>query len=472
MTLDNSFNTKHFRTILNKYENMVKKGEKSFWDSDDLIDIAEYYQSIDEPNKAIGAIDYALHLYPGSAELLALKARMTYYSENNLTKAQAILNQVEDTNDVEYVYAKGEFMVIGHHAKKADLYFDKMMSHHEEIFEDYVLDVARIFCDYQEMEYVEKWLALSNLHDDNDYLEMMARVRINNDDFESAIGYIDTLIDKEPYSVTYWNLMAKAHFHNNDLSDSITASEYALAIDPNNEEALLNKAQNLLSLKNFDGAIKCYEKHCQLFPESEIGEMFIGTAYVQQNNQNEAIIHLEKSLSLCKKDEQSVNKDYILHELLLLENNSGNRQKAEEYLKMLSKSKTNKSNIDIIKGELCLGNDDQEKASIHFQEALEKVPNTDTLFHVALAYYDNFYFEKAKGILELLFKYSDEDWTEGYAYHSRCCYEMGDMTMYRKSLEHALKVNISETMFVLSDLYPEGTKPEDYLKTAPISNKK
>ena len=62
----------------------------------------------------------------------------------------------------------------------------------------------------------------------------------------------------------------------NRINDSITSSEYSIAINPNDEEALLNKANGLFSLGNFKEALKFYERFHQLCPDEGAATMFIG----------------------------------------------------------------------------------------------------------------------------------------------------------------------------------------------------
>ena len=53
-----------FRALLAQYENALKTGEMVFLDSDDIVDIAEYYHIAGEIEKAEEAADYCLSLYP------------------------------------------------------------------------------------------------------------------------------------------------------------------------------------------------------------------------------------------------------------------------------------------------------------------------------------------------------------------------------------------------------------------------
>jgi LMP1 len=56
----------------------------------------------------------------------------------------------------------------------------------------------------------------------------------------------------------------------------------------------------------------------------------------------------------------------------------------------------------------------------------------------------------------------DDDWDIGFAYLARCCYELKLKKEFNIYLRQAVERNPEESIEVLSDLYPEGTSPQDY----------
>jgi len=55
-----------------------------------------------------------------------------------------------------------------------------------------------------------------------------------------------------------------------------------------------------------------------------------------------------------------------------------------------------------------------------------------------------------------------KDWTEGFAYLARCCYELNKTEEYKQYLQLAIERNPVECQDVLSDLYPQGMAIKDY----------
>lgn len=71
------------------YEEACNTGNSIYLEADDLIDIAEYYQSKGEYKKAIAAADYAISIFPGATSPLLFRSRMSLIYEKN---SQRLMN--------------------------------------------------------------------------------------------------------------------------------------------------------------------------------------------------------------------------------------------------------------------------------------------------------------------------------------------------------------------------------------------
>ncbi len=76
---------------------------------------------------------------------------------------------------------------------------------------------------------------------------------------------------------------------NEEYSDAITSSEYAIAIDPNDPDAVSSKASGLFRLGNYEEALKYYKKYSELEPDDEFGLLHQGVCLVNMNRNEEAL---------------------------------------------------------------------------------------------------------------------------------------------------------------------------------------
>jgi tetratricopeptide (TPR) repeat protein len=60
------------------------------------------------------------------------------------------------------------------------------------------------------------------------------------------------------------------------------------------------------------------------------------------------------------------------------------------------------------------------------------------------------------------FSYVGDDWNEGYSYMALCCYDLKRYDEFLGFLKKACKLNPQEARLVLSHLFPEDMKPDEY----------
>ena len=67
--------TSEFKDLLKRYEQALKDNDSAFFDADDLLDIAEYYNIKNEYDKSNAAACYCLELYPDFTKAKVFIAR-------------------------------------------------------------------------------------------------------------------------------------------------------------------------------------------------------------------------------------------------------------------------------------------------------------------------------------------------------------------------------------------------------------
>ena len=421
--MDNYYHTPQFRRALQEYENLRDKGFGSYLDAEELTDVAEYYQTQGKTKQALQALDMALKIFPGATSPTTLKARIILLMEQNPEKATEIVEQTADKSDVEYAYTKAEIMIVNRQVKAAHKYLQKRLNTFGGDEEDFILDAASLFADYDEHDYAEKWLQRSTLTDDDDYKEIQARIMMSRGMFDESERIFNELIDRDPFSNTYWNQLASSQYMRNNIKDSITSSEYALAINPDDEEAILNKANGLFTLGNLDEARNYYERFLKKQP----------------------------------------NNGAVLQEMAFLLSRLGKTEEAMTYIDKAEQAGIDKDLANVTRGYVLLESNKGEQAGEFFQKAIRQSHSAPkVIFHIGIAVYDLGYLNFAKKMLQVLFGHVGPEWKDGYAYYARCCYELGDEVEFLDALKDAIRINPDEARQVLGDLYPEETDPKDY----------
>lgn len=463
---DNIFHTKAFKENLRRYEEALRNGTSVYLEPEDFTDIAEYYHLHGNLPKALEAADRALEIFPGATEPLAFKARVAILLEHNAGKAMAITEAITDKHDLEYIYIVAEIMLADNRVDEAEDYLEaqeKTIS--DEDLDDFYLDVASLFADYEIYDLAARWLAQSSDTDDNDYLDIEGRIALYDGKVKQATALFNKLIDRDPYNNTYWDLLASSFYLSSDYSKSREASDYALAIEPDDTDAILNKANCLMMIGDNEGASACYEHYQQLQPQSEIADMGLAAIAMNGNRLEEAIDHWERAAKLC--DPQSPNMTEIYRNMCLVLASKGDYDGALRIIQQLEDSAGGPTTDSLIlKGYISLLGKQVDNAKAWFSKALKETSDEtkdNTLFYIAYCYFDCNYMEKAHDFFRYLADVAvDKSFTDLWAFLTRTDYELGLQQEFLADLKKAVSRNPAAVQREFADFFPKDLPLSEY----------
>ena len=459
------FKSEEFQDILESYEASINAGSNPFMDADDLVDLADYYSWQGFDDKAEAAIDYALELYPSSTLPNVFKARKAL-SEGDYTQAEFYRDEIENHDDPDYHYLVAEIMIAQGDIEGADDYLREYgKSVEPDEYEDFVRDCANLYIDYNQSEKAYEWMMRSRGDESDDFKELMGRTLFGLGKYKDSERIFNELIDQHPFSKHYWNALASAQFMNEEYSNAITSSEYAIAIDPNDPDAVSSKASGLLRLGNYEEAQKYYQKYCELVPDDEFGFLHQGVCLVNMNRNEEALPVLRMALAVAPKDSQFLVQIY--QELAFC---YGALHQVGQAIRMLDKTtKLDCDHVDIlvVKGHILLQNDKIAEAEECFKQAILQSNNApNVLLRIIVSLYDNRYLNACYQMLVKFFQLVRDyypDYKSGNAYMALCCYDMGNTEEFLKYLQLAVEQDPNEAKSVLSCLFPEGIPVHEYV---------
>ena len=96
------FRSNEFKVLLNRYEQDTCSGEPSYFEPDELTNIAEYYQDHGDTDQALHAVDRAISTFPGTATPLLFRARYALLREDNPQEAERYAQLIDDKTDFDY----------------------------------------------------------------------------------------------------------------------------------------------------------------------------------------------------------------------------------------------------------------------------------------------------------------------------------------------------------------------------------
>ena len=123
--LSSYFEDPEFKDLLAKYEGMVESHTPTYFDAEELTDIAEYYASQGDEQKAEDAIDFALRLHPTNTDALVFKSR-SLCIKGKLEEAYKVMNLIEDTSDREVQFLKADLLMEERRMEEADAIYSAL----------------------------------------------------------------------------------------------------------------------------------------------------------------------------------------------------------------------------------------------------------------------------------------------------------------------------------------------------------
>ena len=464
------FNSKEFKEVLGKYEAAQDNLDGIFMDVDDILDIAEYYNSKGDMDAAEKASDFAALLYPHSTAVLALLARMAIFRHNDLEKAKSYVRQIEaeeeGDDDMEYFYLKAEIMIAEDNIDEADQYLESKMALLDgDDLADFLLDVPELFLDYRLPELAAKWLARSDEKESFDYKEIEGRIAFQNEDYKKSEQIFKELLEDEPFSPSLWNTIATSQFMNGHVPESIESSEYAIAINPDDAEALASKARGLAMVNRFAEAADFYRRYLRQYPKDIYIRLLYSVVLIALNEYDKALHNLYYALHNNSSD-KNLTAD-ITKEIAYVLIQKGRHREA---LRMLDDAKKN-GDIDhlthmLAEGRVLIALRQKQEAADCFTDAIINSRHSMfTYIEVAMTYYENEMFEETYQTLLNALAHNPEE-RRGLAYLADCCRMTGRHEEYLKVLQLACKYNPLEVKEVLGSLFPKDIDPKDYFTYA------
>lgn len=461
-TGDEYFDSEEFRDLLNTYEQSRNEGTPVFLDADELAEIADYYQFTGHDSQAEEAIAMALSLSPGAIAPLTYRIHQALYKGDTQT-AWEMLNQVTDTDEPDYVYDKAEILITEGKTDEADDYLRDCLNNLPlDEQQDFIVDVANIFTENGLPERAMLWMARGKSENTPDFKELMARTLFGLGKYKESERIFNELLDIDPFSIDYWNAMASAQFMGEDYKGALQSSEFAIAIDPHDPNALIAKANSLYRLGNNEESLKFYQRYSKEMPDDEFALLHQGNCMICMGETKEALGVLHQALEKAGDDSPYLYDIY--HELAFAYSYNGEHDKAIDYLNKTDEMDCDHVSTEVIKGHIMLSAGRTGEAEQYFRNAIaaSKEPR-QTLLQIIVSFYDNRYLNSAYKLFKDYFKYPfDEKNSEGYAYMALCCHDLKKQKEFLLYLKKACSTNPRSCKTVLGHLFPEELEPEEY----------
>ncbi|KAA6345955.1 Beta-barrel assembly-enhancing protease [termite gut metagenome] len=388
--------------LVAQYEWMKSNNRNFYMDAEQILDIAEWYESNDEPDSAYDVLIHGLSLHPDHPDIL-ISLAYSYIDKEQLEEAENIAGLIDDEYSVEVKMLKIELLFMQDKVSEAEMILDTISEEDPNLY----VDIAGLYIQRdnipQGLLWFQKALALNP--DDEDLVWTIAECCSGIERYEEAIHYYNQLIDKQPYSSDYWIGLAKVYFSQEQYDKTIEACDFALVGEgiTGLSDAHLFKAHSLFQLQNYTESIKEYhevllEPGGDFLPEYIY--TYIGSCYNEMGEWEQACTYYEKALHGVNTLELEKEAEaYML--LAFCHYKMGRWEKAQELCHIMEDLYPNASEPYLLDGRIYFQNNDKENAARCWDYMLNKKPD-DVSFLVEMGEFclDAGDYERARFALE------------------------------------------------------------------------
>lgn len=366
---------KELQELAEQYEAAKAENKAIYLDADDLADLADWYAMHGKDEQAAEVIEYGLNIHPGSTPLLVEQAYLFMDSQER-DKAKQTLDRISEDYSPEVKVLKANILLGEGKMEEAEQLLDTI-ENKDDLAN--IVDIAYMYIDMGYPEKAQSWLegGLEKYADDEAFIAATADCLHARGENQQAEVFYNKLIDKNPYSASYWFGLARCYFEQQMFDKAIEACDYANVADEEFAEAYIMKGHAFFQLGNKESALENYaiaEKYNAIEPD--FLQTFIGLNEIAQGNWEQGYQHLEAAIQ--NKDTDSAFLPSLYAHAALCLYKLGQKRKANQYFKKAHEIDPEDVDSYLIEGRLYMENGNSDKAIKKWALALEYAPYADT----------------------------------------------------------------------------------------------
>ena len=461
------FEEPEFKEILDRYEFARSTGQGIYMDAEDLTDVAEYYALVVQDNElANDAISLALKLHPHSVDPQIFKARQ-YMLSGNPDKALSICDSIEDQSHREVLFLRAELLIRSNNTDEAALLLQDAITEITEDKDYFIFDSAYIFIDYQQYDWA---LAFANNLEQiapkwYKTWQLFADIYLGQGNNKQALDYLSRMLDVDPFCIEAWNWEAEAYSNLGDLAKAYEATEYALAVEPDNERSLQLKAWILLQQTNSKEAHDLYQRLERMNPTNASHWLFDSYALLDMDQIDDAYLAVKQAETLA--DDEFEDWVSIFEQMAQVLSRQGRVSEALEYISKAENARTGGAEIydnRLLRVRVYAENNLLPDALLVIHGLMEKYPQEalDIYYDGATVLFDFSYFETVVAMLTELEAQSEVVNPNLYAILAYSEMSLGHHENALKNIRKAVEAHASSLADLFADKFPNVKVEELY----------
>lgn len=281
-----------------KFESMLKTDSVYFFDATEFEEIIHHYLEVGKHSLAHKAVKLGLDQHPTSVALQLLKVELLIF-ENKISNAVKLLNQIEALephNDEVYIQKATILSKKNEHIQAIKILKESLQYTEDPIDVWAMIGMEYLYLDDYENARLNFINCIEVDFEDYSSLYNIIYCFDMQEQNEEAILFLNSYLDKNPYSEIAWHQLGQQYFILNMFKEALTAFDYAVIIDDSFIGGYLEKAKTLEELERYEEAIENYAITLKLDDPTAFAYVRIGECFEKLGITKSAIEYYKKAV--------------------------------------------------------------------------------------------------------------------------------------------------------------------------------
>ena len=260
---EDELNAAQVREFVDKFERLVKEKNTALLDEETVEVAVDFYFNKGDITKAKKACTVGLSLYPNSLVLIIVQVQL-FMADNKLRLAFDLIERgfLFFPNDPELTILKGVLLNLEGKFPEAILVFEEILPNAEdkgfiyfhlgEAYQSWGKTTKALDCYKQAMR--------EGLENPFVFSEIMYCFALIDEPAQTMIDFLNTLIDKNPYSAYAWFHLGQTYAMEDRQEEAINAYLYVLAIDDRHTAAKFHLGHAYMNIGKYEDALYYYKE--------------------------------------------------------------------------------------------------------------------------------------------------------------------------------------------------------------------
>ncbi|HJD86139.1 tetratricopeptide repeat protein [Empedobacter falsenii] len=315
--------------LIERFEQMLENREYKYYDSEDLVEIIEFYIEVNDSEYAKRALDFAEKMHPENIEIKIKKIEYLLLI-NELKRSAKLIQELKviAANELDYLLVQARFWGMKNMSRKAIRFYEEALSIDDDETDFICNCIGNEFLNLDEVQSAliafRKALKFNPENDYSFYSIIQCFEEIHNP--EECIDFLKDFIDDNPYSEVAWLQLGLLYNHKKMFKEAINALDYVIAINPNSIVGHTNKAFSFEELGDYNKAIETLEETLEYDDSPALTHFKIGELYEKLKKPQKAL----KAYHIAIKEDPQLDK--VWAKSAALYDKMGNLDEAEYYI--------------------------------------------------------------------------------------------------------------------------------------------